>query len=380
MRILLWAPHGSGEHYWGPGISAYNLYNSKTGFESFSLYLAHGFKEQKRYELFQDQFYIGNINQLGFIGTLIFLIQAKLWIKRNAHKFDIVHVLGAHHISFLPAIWFQKKGIKTVIKMPNANSGFSNNSKFSNILGLSSFRKRNAPSITGYISISSAITDELKAVGIPNDKIFQIPNGVNVEKFKPVSSDGKWIIRQNLNLKNLFTIVIVGEVCKRKGQKFVVDAFLSLPNSSKMQLLIIGPPGKVDDQTDEIREVINDNYANIHLIGFSNDMVKYYQASDIFILPSENEGLSNSMLEALATGLPAIVTKISGSEDVITHYQNGIFVGRDKLDIKNAIEYYFSNPDKLHTNSRNARELIVSKYNACNILQKHIDVFREHIL
>ena len=58
MNVLLWAPYGAGEHYWGPGISAYRLY--KTGLPNgVKVYLAHGFRDQKEYpEVFEDQFFI----------------------------------------------------------------------------------------------------------------------------------------------------------------------------------------------------------------------------------------------------------------------------------------------------------------------------------
>jgi len=117
---------------------------------------------------------------------------------------------------------------------------------------------------------------------------------------------------------------------------------------------------------------------NVALLPFTSDILAYYQIADIFVLPSIEEGLSNSMLEAQACGLPAIVTKISGAEDVINENINGRFVTLDVTSIINEIDNYYNHPDLLREHSRNAREKISVEYSAVEMYKKHIDLFYSH--
>jgi len=73
----------------------------------------------------------------------------------------------------------------------------------------------------------------------------------------------------------------------------------------------------------------------------------YYQASDAFILPSETEGLSNSMLEAMACALPVVVSRVGAAPDIISHKENGLLVKPGlKAEIVDAIDFLILNPQK----------------------------------
>src|SRR5690554_3047496 len=122
MRILLWAPFGAGEHYWGPGTSAYRLYNQES-MKEHEVYLAHGFPGQVNHELYAGVYQIGDLKNSDYLSQVIFLIKSYFWIKENAHKFDVVHCLGAFDISFRPAFWLQKKGVPAFCKITGDTGG-----------------------------------------------------------------------------------------------------------------------------------------------------------------------------------------------------------------------------------------------------------------
>ena len=378
MRVLLWAPFGSGEHYWGPGISAYNLYNRGKSL-GIKLSLAHGCPDQRKYDLFTDQSLIHRFIPPSSLNTLAFLYASKKWLRRKAHSFDIVHALSAFHYSFMPAIWAEKLGKPSFVKITGSQSGFSENSKISTVLGLAQKRKRYAKRITGYIAISTAIKRELLELGIPHEKVHLIPNGVDVQRFVPVPKARKSALRCANGIPDKFTVLFVGGLSERKRPSLIVEA-LAILNNNDLQLLIVGPSREGRDVEEEKIAELAKKYGlegQIIRVPFVSNVEDYYQMSDVFVLPSRNEGLSNALVEAQASGLPSVVTSISGSEDVVRDKINGLFTSAVPEDLADKIEVIFGDQALRDRMSHCARALVLKEYNADMILEKHLELFRK---
>jgi glycosyltransferase involved in cell wall biosynthesis len=357
-------------------MSAYRLYSQKRQ-DNVSVSLIHGYKNQEKLSLFEEQFFISELKSGNLFSGLRFLRKLKKWIRGNATKFDVVHCLGGYHASFMTAKLFEEEGVPAFIKITESvNTGFNKSSFVSNFLGLRRYRIKHANDITGYISISSEIKRKLTLVGIQPSKIVEIPNGVNTEYFKPLGAQEKKNLRRDLGYDDIFTVLFTGGFSSRKNPSLVVKAFEKYYNSENIQLVLVGPDR---DNGAERRCVLNviaqQNVTNVKLLKFTSDILPYYQIADLFVLPSTEEGLSNSMLEAQACGLPAIVTKISGAEDVINENENGRFVNLTETSIINAIDIYYNQPELLTSHSANARNKIIEEYSAAEVYKKHIDLF-----
>lgn len=379
MNVLLWAPYGAGEHYWGPGISAYRLYKSGLQ-EGVKVYLAHGYRAQKEYpEVFEDQFFIPELNRSNRLSEVKFLWNSKKWINKNFHKFDAVHVLGLYEISFRPAIWFEKAGISTYCKITNIGEGLYAQSFISKLLGLGKYRKKNINRISGFIAISNEINKSLLEYGIKKDKIHQIPNGVNTQRFKPVDNQKKRELRKELNLRDIFTVIFVGGISRRKQPLMIVEAIRELVRKDGLdiQLILLGPD-RDEIELNKIKNLVSSENlsTNIIYIENSNEPERYYQASDIFSLPSKREGMSNALLEAMASGLPALVTPISGSVDLVKEDHNGFYI-YDKEGIRRNLLIYKSDMKRLIKHSTNAVQIIKNDFSSEKVLTNHIRLFKK---
>lgn len=107
--------------------------------------------------------------------------------------------------------------------------------------------------------------------------------------------------------------------------------------------------------------------------------IKYYQASDLFVLASKHEGMSGALIEAMATGLPSIVTKISGSEDLIISGENGLYTDGTINDIQNKISEFYNDNEFTIKAGRNARNYIEKNCATELVLKQHLDLFKKHI-
>ncbi len=187
------------------------------------------------------------------------------------------------------------------------------------------------------VTNSSSIKDFLGGIGV-RSRIEYIPNGVNLSRFHPVNSSQEREesagIRRQLGIPETDKIIImVGAIMPRKGPDKVVAAWQRvLTQYPDTHLLFVGPRSDIHDPKLKpfglkLAELIAKSGAanKVHFTGNIDNVEDYLRASDIFILASDREGTPNSVLEAMATGLPCLVTPYIGISSGIgqanEHYQ-----------------------------------------------------------
>jgi glycosyltransferase involved in cell wall biosynthesis len=377
-RILLWAPFGAGEHYWGPGISAYRLYDQELA-DEYELYLAHGYSDQKHYSRFKDVFRISTLDK-NVASQLTFLIKSYLWIRRNAHRFDVVHCLGIYEMCFRPALWFEKRGVPAFCKITGDTGGLTRHSIVSELLGVSKNRKQNLNKLSGYIAISNEICESLKRLGVKDKLIFRIPNGVNEDLFKPVDIEEKKRLRLKYGLEDKFTIIFVGGISARKQPMWLVRSFHDVLQKTgrNLQLVLLGPDRSAGQELRSILTYVKENGLESSVFHFehSDKPVEFYQLSDVFCLPSKSEGMSNALLEAMACGIPCIVTPISGSVDLISEGENGFFINNIE-DLSERLFSLFQDIELTKKLGKSARRIVSERYSSKSVLSQHFDIFRQ---
>jgi glycosyltransferase involved in cell wall biosynthesis len=381
LNILLWAVFGaSNKAYWGPGSLGYRMYELNKD-RSVQVYLAHGNREvDMRDDIFADTYFISNFSSAGAAGRFLYSRRGSNWVEENGQKFDVFHGLGVYENTFTPAWHFCRKGKPAFLTLTGYNSAFTGNSKVSLLLGQPQRRLRRANDLTGYIAISKAIADMLQEVGIRPEKIFRIPNSVNTEVFHPVSPVEKQRMRSQLGLKERLTVIFVGGLCRRKRPLELVQACASIIKKGiEINLVVLGPerePGYKQEIQGYIAAQQLQDY--IHLVDFSTTPENYFQCADIYVLASREEGMAGALLEGMATGLPCVVTKISGSEDLIQDGFNGLYTDGQVDDIAARLLVLIQEETFRLKAGQRCRELILDDYSTQAVLQNYLTLFREY--
>lgn len=178
-------------------------------------------------------------------------------------------------------------------------------------------------SVDAFIAISKEIDAELAALGVPESKRFFIPNGVDLDRFKPANAPEKAATRAHLGLPEGLMILFVGrlEPVKRLDQLLAIWPRIRARHADAF--LVLAGTGSEEKR---LREMASEG---VHFVGSVEDVVQYLQSADAFVLPSATEGLSNSLLEALACGVPAVATSVGGAVDVIQDGIQGLLVPPD---------------------------------------------------
>jgi glycosyltransferase involved in cell wall biosynthesis len=202
------------------------------------------------------------------------------------------------------------------------------------------------------LSISAFLAEDYLKNGFTADQVFMLMNSVDADLFRPVDSDEEKIsLRKKHDLPiNAKLLLFVGSVIERKGVDILLRAFIeSCLDHPDLYLLIVGAKNKKENASlDE--DFVNRLYQllaesglsrKVSFLGLLQDrdqLAKVYRAADIFVFPSRNEGLPTVVLEAMAAGLPVVVSKLPVLEQVIRHGENGYFVSVDDVNgFKDAI-------------------------------------------
>jgi glycosyltransferase involved in cell wall biosynthesis len=184
--------------------------------------------------------------------------------------------------------------------------------------------------VDSFVVISQEIDNELAAVGVLPEKRIFIPNGVDTTHFAPIPKAEKDRLREKLSLpRNALIVVYVGRFVVEKRVDHLLTLWPDIRRAfPKAHLLLIG----TGPETARLEKMSG---PGVQFTGQVDDSAPYLQAADIFVLPSSTEGLSVSMLEALSSGLPALVTSVGGAPDVIQHNLNGYLIPPDDLPALN---------------------------------------------
>lgn len=142
-------------------------------------------------------------------------------------------------------------------------------------------------------------------------KTVYIPGvGVDTKKFAPRPS-GREKIRTEFRLKESSILLLsVGELNDNKNHSSVIKAIKDMNN---ITYVIAG----IGEKEGELKSLAEQNSVDLRLIGFRKDVSDFYDAADVYVLPSVREGLNVSLMEAMASGLPVACSRIRGNTDLI---------------------------------------------------------------
>lgn len=194
------------------------------------------------------------------------------------------------------------------------------------------------------VAVSSEVAEFTAAQErIPTEKFVVIQNGIDLqevrEKVKVCGPTVKEEVYAQLHLSlDMKLVVSVGRMTPQKNQKNLIDAFAEFYQAHpEYALCILGGGGLLDELLAHVKTLgVEDR---VFLLGSVSDVERYYLASEFFVSASLIEGLSNAHLEALAFGLPIVVTQTGGTRELLRDGKNGLLIrGSSKEDIRTALE------------------------------------------
>jgi sugar transferase (PEP-CTERM/EpsH1 system associated) len=214
-------------------------------------------------------------------------------------------------------------------------------------------RKCLSPLVDRFVTVSEDLKRWLsQTVGISARKITRIHNGVDIQRF---STGEREQARKLLGLDDsVFTIGTVGRLDPVKDHESLLKAFAPIARSESPACLLIAGDGPMrgEIQAMAVRLGIADK---VKLLGERQDVPMVLKAFDVFTLTSIAEGISNTILEAMASGLPVVATRVGGNPELVEHGVTGqMTAARDVTALTDALRNYLYNPELRRGHGLNA--------------------------
>ncbi len=202
-------------------------------------------------------------------------------------------------------------------------------------------------------AVSDGVGAELRsAFPAMANAIRTIANGVDAEIFRP-DEPARRSVREQLGISEEDALALfVGGDWDRKGLAFAIDA-LALAPEWKLAVAGCGDPEPL-----VARSRMAGTESRLHFLGRVRDMPRLYAAGDAFVMPTTYEAFPLVSLEAAASGLPLLVTRVNGVEDFLEDGLSGWFIKRDGTDIAKRLNELRSHPDLVRAMAVHARAAV----------------------
>lgn len=261
------------------------------------------------------------------------------FLFRKRKTYDILHFHG--HLDYYGLITLFCKVFRKKIIMHMVLLGSDDPLTLLQTYKIMKIRLKLLSLIDRFICISRILGESYLKAGMPPQKLVYIPQGVDMGIFNPSLNGEKLRIKRKIGLDGYDKIILfVGAVIERKGVDQLVNAwsgvFHELPKSA---LVIVGPYqfGNEDQNSallnrfvDRLHEQIKSSHAPVLFAGESACVHEYMKAADFLVLPSKKEGFGNVIIEAMASGLPCVVTPMDGvADETIEQGVNGFIVNNE---------------------------------------------------
>ncbi len=227
---------------------------------------------------------------------------------------------------------------------------------------------------------SEAIIDEM--INIDNvdlDKVICVRNGIKLQKFN-IKNYRRNDMRSTLSLSNSdFAWAKVANFSSIKGHKDLINAFKNIHTKYNSKLFLIGKDNGTLVELEDL--VIAQGQENkIKFLGFREDIPEILLAMDGYICASHTEGLSNAILEAMASGLPIVATDVGGNSEIIKNEKNGLLVkSKDQNDITRTMIKIMEDSNLSQKISEDALRTVNEKYGTEKMVKSYIDVYKKAV-
>jgi glycosyltransferase involved in cell wall biosynthesis len=231
-----------------------------------------------------------------------------------------------------------------------------------------------------FMSIAAVIKDEYVACRVPAAKIVEIPNGIDVTRFSPVSPEERGALRSKLGLPAGRLFAYTGKLNRGKGLEFLVRVWKDwAPKHPDCKLMLIGSGAmQFLSCEQELRDYVEQNAMQSMVIfaGSVSNVQDYLKASDFFVFASESEALPLALLEALATGLPTVASDIGGCRAIVTDGHDGrLAPPNDSAAWVAALDALVTEPGTAVKWSQAGRDTVVKKFSINHVAGQHLALF-----
>jgi glycosyltransferase involved in cell wall biosynthesis len=311
-----------------------------------------------------------------------FSLSLKKWLHKNIKQYDLIHIHGVfNYPSYLAAIYAIRSKIPYIITSHGMLEKWAlSNKAWTKYVAYRLLVKHQLERASAIHAISTSEQEELRNLKI-NNNIFCIYNGVNLTKFEECTSTDLFYQSFKSIDKNKTIILFLSRIDRKKGLDLLADAFREVYKNFPNTHLVIAGDTTPDNQS--FMKIAQNYFADLIALGavtftgFLSGEMKYtaLAAASLYILPSYSEGFSVSVLEAMAAGLPCVITTGCNFSEALDYSAASIVEPNANL-IAKELMYFLEFPQQAKVMGYRAKRLVFKRYNWQLLTEKLLSIYQ----
>lgn len=298
-----------------------------------------------------------------------FVSSTILALLRLRRHYDLIHThqalweavsTGAAHLGGI-------RGVPTVVQP--ASSGFYGEAQELLRTRGANFLRRLILRNDALVAISADIENEWLALGVPASKITKIASGVDHRQFAPGDS------RAEASLPGRPRVMFTGRLHPQKNLDILIEAWPEVAAATGASLILVGDGPERERLAAKAGSLGIEPF--VHFNGVTDDPADLLKAADLFVLPSLAEGMSNSLLEAMATALPCVASDIGGNQDLLKPSDAGVLIAEPSPNAwARELVALIQDPERRARLGANARKRIEDEYALEHVVDRYVELYR----
>ncbi|GKT10734.1 glycosyltransferase family 4 protein [Desulforhabdus sp. TSK] len=310
----------------------------------------------------------------GFQG--FFDLKSLLELRRIMRRLspDIVHVHGAKAGALgRLAAWMH--GVKGLVYTPHGGSFHKFGGRCGVLYGMVERSLSRAPNhIIGVSKSSCAVARKYRLAG--PERIHLVHNGIDLGKIDAWLKSTADVRHEKRSESGPFIVLYPASFLETKGHLELLDALgrSRVKLDPRIQILLAGE-GPLQEKISRRIHALGLHH-HFHFLGFQSHLCKYYQMSDLVLLPSQAEAFGYVLLEAMAFSKPIVATRVGGIPELVLDGYNGVLIDPDRLTVlPEYLNQYLHQPSYLQTLGRNGRATVECRFTLKQMVRKTEKVY-----
>ncbi len=323
------------------------------------------------------------VKRLGVFGpravdSAVFMLKCFFWMLAHGAEYDAAHVHLASSPAVAAVLAGRLTGKRIVVKLGGGRGVDEITLSMKPLLGrlkLAFFRASRPELLVMNAEVYAWLGGAPEFSGL---RLRQFRNGVDTGRYTPLLYNEKINAKTALGLDNSELFLFVGRLSPEKRIKEFVEAWAEVFSEEaappKARLLIVGEGPERAALESAVRDL--GLSGSVTLAGGKDDLLPYYRAADVFILPSISEGLSNSMLEAMACGVAVLASRVGGAREAVEPGVNGsLFDPLNRSELKGCLRLHMTDRSLAVKMGEQARRTAVAKYSMARVADELMAIY-----
>jgi len=311
------------------------------------------------------------------LNSILYLVDALAWLIRNRKRYQVIHcqqMFGAAMVGLLA-----KKLLHKPVVVRVTTSGELGEVRHLPQMPLAGWRLRQLRGVDGWVALTAAMKGEIHTLGVPSERVSIISNAAEIPvdaSFDPVARER---YRASLGLSYRPLVVFSGRLSQEKGLDTLLQAWKLLHSQRPpAHLLLLGEGGAFRNVEAALRALCRDLKLDevVHFLGHLPNVGEYLLASDVFVLPTRAEGMSNALIEAMAAGMAIVTTDIPANRELFQDEVNALLVRPDDSQgLATAISRLLADPPLARRLGQAAREKAIGDLSVAAMATRYLALY-----